>query len=98
MTEDAAAANVVLVNQKIVDKLFLGADPVGKDVRLNGQSFLVIGVYAPLVNAFDNGSRGKLYVPFETARRKLDVSINWMDVTVKPRDGYARDQAMDEVI
>lgn len=96
--EDAAGTNVVLVNPKIVDKLFLGEDPVGKEVRLGGESFLVIGVYNPLVNAFDNGSKGKVVVPFETARRKLRVGVNWMDVTVKPRDGVDRDQAMDEVI
>jgi putative ABC transport system permease protein len=96
--EDAAGTNVVLVNPKIVEKLFLGEDPVGKEVRLNGESFLVIGVYNPLVNAFDNGSKGKVIVPFETARRKLSVSTSWMDVTVKPRDGYDRDLAMDEVI
>jgi len=96
--EDAAGANVVLVNPKIVEKLFLGEDPVGKEIRLNGEMFVVIGVYDPLVNAFDNGSKGKVVVPFETARRKLSVSTAWMDVTVKPRDGVNRDAAMDEVI
>jgi putative ABC transport system permease protein len=96
--EDEAGSNVVLVNPKIVEKLFLGEDPVGKQVRLNGESFLVIGVYSPLVNAFDNGSNGKIVVPFETAKRKLSVGTSWMDVTVKPRDGYDRDLAMDEVI
>jgi putative ABC transport system permease protein len=97
-TEDAAGSNVALVNPKIVEKLFLGADPVGKEVRLNGETFQIIGVYQQIVNAFDNGSKGKVYLPFETARRKLSVGVAWMDVTVKPRDGYPRDQAMDEVI
>jgi ABC-type antimicrobial peptide transport system, permease component len=96
--EDAAGTNVVLVNPKIVEKLFLGEDPVGKEVRMNGELFVVIGVYNPLVNAFDNGSKGKVVVPFETARRKLSVGTDWMDVTVKPRDGVVRDVAMDEVI
>lgn len=96
--EDAAGANVVLVNPKIVEKLFLGEDPVGKQVRLNGDLFIVIGVYNPLVNAFDNGSKGKIVVPFETARRRLSVGTDWMDVTVKPHDGVDRDLAMDDVI
>ncbi|HEX7020092.1 MAG TPA: ABC transporter permease [Gemmatimonadaceae bacterium] len=96
--ENEAGANVVLVNDKVVDKLFLGEDPVGKYVRLNGKQFLVIGVYDPIVNAFDSGSKGRLFVPFLTAKRRLNVGTWWMDVTVKPRDGYPRDQAMDEVI
>ncbi|HXT14011.1 MAG TPA: ABC transporter permease [Gemmatimonadaceae bacterium] len=97
-TENDAGANVLLVNPKIVEKLFLGEDPVGKPVRLNGKEFVVIGVYQPLVNAFDNGSKGKLYMPFESAKRRMAVSTWWLDVTVKPRDGYPRDQAMDDVL
>ncbi len=96
--ENEAGANVVLVNPKVVEKLFLGDDPVGKSVRLNGQQFTVIGVYQPIVNAFDNGSRGKVFMPFLTAYRRLNVGTAWMDITVKPRDGIPRDDAMDEVI
>jgi putative ABC transport system permease protein len=96
--ENDAASNVLLVNDKVVEKLFLGEEAVGKVIRVNGQQFTVVGVYHPLVNAFDNGSRGKIYVPFQTAKRRLNVGTWWMDVTVKPRDGYPRDQAMDEVI
>src|ERR1041385_515358 len=57
--ENDDAANVLLVNPKVVEKLFLGDEAVGKTVRLNGKQFTVIGVYQPIVNAFDNGSRGK---------------------------------------
>jgi len=35
-------------------------------------------------------------VPFETARRLLSVDIHWMDLTVKPREGVAREDAMDD--
>jgi putative ABC transport system permease protein len=96
--ENQTGSNVVLVNGKIVDKLFLGVDPVGKSVHLGGQLFTVIGVYHPLVNAFDSGDKGKVVVPFLTAYRKLNVSTDWMDITVKPRDDVNRDEAMDQVI
>jgi putative ABC transport system permease protein len=39
-----------------------------------------------------------MYMPFETARRRLDVSTHWMQMTVKPREGVARDAAMDDVL
>jgi putative ABC transport system permease protein len=97
-SENDAAANVVLVNSKIVDKLFLGGDPVGKTVRLNGEEFLVIGVYDQIANAFDSGDKGRVVVPFQTAYRRLKVGIRWLDLTVKPRPGVDRDGAMDEVI
>ena len=97
-SENEAAANIVLVNKKVVEKLFLGADPVGKPVRLNGDEFLVIGVYDPIANAFDSGDQGKVIVPFQTAYRRLKVGIGWLDLTVKPRPGVDRDAAMDDVI
>lgn len=96
--ESAAAAPVVLVNDKIVERLFLGEEAVGKPVRLNGQLFTVIGVYRPLANAFDSGDKGRLVMPIITAYRRLNVSLHWLDLTVKPRDGVARDAAMDETI
>jgi putative ABC transport system permease protein len=96
--EFEAGAPVVLVNDKIVERVFLGGDVIGKDVRLNGQLFTIIGVYKPVANAFDNGSRGKVVTPITTARRRLNTSLWWMDLSVKPRDGVDRDQAMDETI
>ena len=96
--ETDAAANVMLVNEKVVDKLFLGEEAVGKDVRFGGEQFTVIGIYRPIANAFDSNDKGKAIVPFTTAQRRLNVGVRWMDLTVKPRDGVNRDAAMDEVI
>ncbi|MEX2153747.1 MAG: ABC transporter permease [Gemmatimonadaceae bacterium] len=96
--EYETAAPVLLVNEKVVEKLFLGETAVGKDVRFGGQLFHVIGVFKPLSNVFDSNDRGKAIVPLTTARRKLNVGIAWMDLTVKPREGANRDEVMDAVI
>ena len=93
-----AASPVLLINEKVVEKLFLGEEAVGKNVRFGSQLFTVIGVFKPLSNAFDSNDRGKAIVPFTTAQRKLNVWVEWMDLTVKPRDGVNRDRAMDDVI
>lgn len=97
-SEYESAAPVVLVNDKVVERLFNGEEAVGKPVRLNGQLFTVIGVYVPIPNIFDSGDKGRLIVPITTAQRKLNVSLYWMELTVKPRDGVDRDVAMDETI
>jgi putative ABC transport system permease protein len=96
--EEDNASPVVLVNEKVVQKLFSGEDAVGKTVRLGGQVFQIIGVFRPISNAFDSNDKGKAIVPYTTAQRRLNVSVYWMDLTVKPRDGVDRDAAMDEVI
>ena len=96
--EYETAAPVLLVNEKVVEKLFLGEGAVGKAVRFGGQYFVVIGVFRPVANVFDSNDRGKAIVPFTTAQRKLNVGVRWMDLTIKPRDGVNRDQVMDDVI
>jgi len=96
--ENETASNVLLVNEKVVEKLFLGEAAVGKEVRFGGQLFTVIGVFRPISNAFDSNDKGKAIVPYTTAQRRLNVGTWWMDLTVKPRDGVNRDGAMDEVI
>ena len=97
-SEYESGSPVVLVNDKVVERLFNGEEAVGKAVRLNGQLFTVIGVYNPIPNVFDSGDKGKLIVPITTAQRRLNVSLYWMQLTIKPRDGVDRDAAMDETI
>ncbi|MDE3151539.1 MAG: ABC transporter permease [Gemmatimonadota bacterium] len=96
--ENDAGATVALVNQKIVDRLGLGDQAVGKHVRLGGQDFTVIGVYNPIANAFDSGDKGKVVVPLLSAYRRLNFTVRWLDLTVKPQPWVNRDAAMDEVI
>jgi putative ABC transport system permease protein len=38
---------VVVIGQTVVDNLFAGTDPVGQTIKINRQSFRVIGVFAP---------------------------------------------------
>jgi putative ABC transport system permease protein len=97
-TEYETGAPVVLVNGKVVERLGLGEDPIGKEVRVGGQLFVVIGVYNSIPNAFDAGDKGRLVMPITTAKRRLNVSLWWLELSVKPRAGVSRDVAMDETI
>ena len=97
--ENEAAAPVAIVNAKLKERLFgEGSTAVGKVIRVGGQQFTVIGVLEPIATAFDAGEKGRLQVPFETARRRLGVRTDWMQISVKPRPGVERDAAIDEVM
>jgi putative ABC transport system permease protein len=96
--EYETSSAVLLVNEKVVEKLFLGESAVGKTVRFGPQLFTVIGVFRPLANVFDSNDKGKAIIPYTTAERKLNAWTEWMDLTVKPRDGANREATMDEVI
>ena len=96
--ENTDAAQVALVDEKIVERLFNGGDALDKMIALDGRPFRVVGLYKPSENFFDNTQRGRIIMPFETARRRLSVNVRWLDLTVKPRDGVPQDEAMDDAV
>ena len=96
--ENADGKQVVLLDDKLKERLFGDAEAIGKTINIDGKPFQVIGQYHALANFFDAGSRGRVIVPFETARRRLNVGVRWLDLTVKPRDGVPQDEAMDDAV
>ena len=99
--ENENAARVVIINDKMAERLFGEGDPIDKTVRVNSIPFRVIGVYhyeaSFLGKPGSTGDGAKGIIPLETARRHLGVDSDWMDITVKPRDGVPQSEAMDDV-
>ena len=68
----ASAARVVVLGKKVADQLFYKADPVGQSVRIDNQSFQVIGVLDNEGQSFDMGDIGDVVmIPISTARINL---------------------------
>ncbi|KAG1255482.1 hypothetical protein G6F68_010343 [Rhizopus microsporus] len=73
--DDNARARVVVISKALNDKLFQGANSVGRDVRMEGQSYRVVGVmkeWSPEPHFYDltTGSYGKdedLLLPISTS-------------------------------
>ena len=100
--ENAAGARVVIVNDTLAARLFGESDPVGKSVTVDGQPFLVIGVYHAKAGFLKSLSgRGpdnpRAVLPIEAARRHLDLWRRGVYLTVKPREGVSQADAMDDV-
>jgi putative ABC transport system permease protein len=80
-TEDARRERVVVIAKELNDKVFGGADSVGRTIRMNGNDMRVVGVLdkwrpAPKfydVNSNRFGEPELAYIPFSTSRDlKLD--------------------------
>ncbi len=73
--DDEARAHVVVIARVLNDKLFGGADSVGKSLRIGGNEFRIVGVldrWAPQPHFYDlnvgkYGDDEQLYAPFSTA-------------------------------
>ena len=100
--ENDAGSPVAILNDTLSKQLFGESDPIGKPVLLDGQQFLVIGIYQAkggFLKSMDGRGpdRPKVILPVETARRRLNAWMRGMMVNVKPREGVTRAEAMDEV-
>ncbi len=68
----ASAARVAVLGKKVAEQLFYKADPIGQSIRIDNQSFQVIGVLDNEGQSFDVGDIGEVVmVPISTARVTL---------------------------
>src|SRR5687768_2219878 len=94
--EDVAGSRVVIINDKMVERLFGESEPLGKVIMIRDVPFEVIGIYAPGGSFMGEGERPRAIVSLTAGRRSLNANIDWADLTVKPR-GDDRDGAIDDV-
>ena len=101
--ENAAGAKVALVNDKMAETLFGESDPIDKEILINGVQFRVIGFYhytaSPMgtPTSAGGGDSPKAIVPFETARRHLNLWMRGNNLIVKPLSGVSVEDAVDDV-
>jgi putative ABC transport system permease protein len=95
--ENSAGDRVALINDEMAKNLFGEQDPLGKQISIKGEPFQVIGIYHYIASFLGGGNGAKAIVPLETARRHLDADQRWLQLTIKPRAGVERDDAVDAV-
>jgi putative ABC transport system permease protein len=97
-SEDVNSARVVVINEEMRKRLFgEDRDPLGKVVQVNRSPYEVIGVFEG-GGEFLGSPSPRAYVPFNTGRKYLNIWIEWIDLTVKPRADVTRDEAIDDVV
>lgn len=72
---------VALIGNDIIQKLYYGQDPLGRELRINGVSYKIIGTLASS-NVFSmNSNNETVIIPYTTALRILDAkNIMALDV------------------
>ena len=89
----ASAARVAVLGKKVAEVLFYKTDPVGQTIRIDNQSFQVVGVLDNEGQSFDVGDIGDVVmVPISTARITLvrtasPRSVQYIVAQAKTSDG-----------
>src|SRR5437870_1678763 len=102
-SENSDGARVVIVNDKLAEKLFGDSDPMDKEVLVGGVQARVIGLYhytaSPMgtPTSAGGGDAPKAIMPIETGRRHMKVGMRSTNLIVKPRRGVTVTEAVDDV-
>jgi len=91
--EEEGVAKVCVIGQTIVDNLFPIADPLGQTIRINGESFEIVGVLETKGQSGFQNPDDQIIVPLSTAQRRIYGVDYLSQITAKVVD----DQKMDEV-
>ncbi len=90
-------AAVCFIGTDLVDKFFPNVDPIGKEVRVEDQSFRVIGVAEKIGTTFGESQDNFVMIPLTTfqrvffARPQLNVSIQaWSAAQMTPLEDEVR--------
>jgi putative ABC transport system permease protein len=96
---ELAGEQVIVLETTAADRLFGRLSPLGRQVRVGGVSFRVIGIYERPANIFEPpGQETGGIVPYAAARERLKYDeTNALFIAVKPRAGVTVDRAMDAV-
>ena len=101
--ENLTGASVVVINEKMAERLFKESDPLDKTIEIEGKPFKVIGLYHNVGSFLGKpssstaGSDPKAIIPLQAGKRQLGFQLRRLDLTVKPHAWVSRDQAIDAV-
>jgi putative ABC transport system permease protein len=95
--EDAAASQVVVINQKLDELLFDRRDPIGRRIHIQGVPYTVIGVYNPPPQLFGGQPSPSAVIPHGAMVKYMNYWRGWMDFLVGPTEDATTAQAMEDV-
>jgi putative ABC transport system permease protein len=88
-TESSSGRDVAVVGADILDNLFSGAEPesvVGKDVRIEGRSYEIVGVAEKLGKIFGFSRDNFVHIPYPTFRKAFSAHESLVVFVQVPED------------
>jgi putative ABC transport system permease protein len=88
--------NVVVIGSDIREELFELRDPMGKDVRIGGQRFTVVGVLEEKGDILGNSLDSLLLIPFTTFEKAFGHRRSVV-IDCQPADGVTMERTIEDI-
>ena len=99
-TDQMGRENVAVLAQDVVRALFPFEDPLGKEIKIEGRPFRVVGVMETLGNFFGQSRDNSVFIPlptFDKYWRDIDPPFVVFFIIVRPHTRADVQTAMDEI-
>jgi putative ABC transport system permease protein len=96
--DERQGASVCVIGQTIVDDLFQGQSPIGKDVRVRDKTCRVVGVLEPKGAAMGADQDDTVFMPYATFSRRLVGNERTAAIMASAQSTDRIDEAKEEII
>jgi putative ABC transport system permease protein len=95
-TDNEQRSMVALIGADIVDKLFAGRDPIGKEIDVDGRPYEVVGVGKPIGTVLGQSQDNFVYIPIQTYLKFYATSNTSLGINVQTRGGEWMSRSQEE--
>lgn len=96
-SDDARQTKVAVLGPNTAVDLFDGVNPIGQQIRIQGQSFKVIGVTVSKGGTGFNNQDDAIYIPLSTGMKVLFGATSLGSIAVEAKSAEVMTQAQDEI-
>jgi putative ABC transport system permease protein len=99
-TDNEHRSMVALIGSDVADKLFPGADPIGKQLDVDGRPYEVVGIGKPIGTVLGQTQDNYVYIPIATWLKYYANSTTSLSINVQTQGGdwMSRTQEEAEVL
>jgi putative ABC transport system permease protein len=94
--DNRRAAPLVVIGWDVVENLFAGIDPLGRELRIDGQVFEIVGVGKKMGSALGQSRDNWVMIPIQTFQKQYGAQQS-VRIWVKADSPEAIERTMDEV-
>ena len=95
-TDNEHRRNMALIGSEVADKLFGAREIVGREIKVNGLPFEVVGVAKEQGSFFGNSRDAFVIIPLST-HQKVFGSRQSLEISVRARDGVKLEDVQDQM-
>lgn len=90
-------ARVCLLGSEVAEALFPHTNPLGKEIRIGGESFTVIGVLGKRGQMFGQSRDNILVIPYTSLMKYFPYDMSSLQLTLTPKDPTKVEETIEQV-